>query len=259
MPPSIPERWIPYKAFGKVIEGTRIICFKVPLRKVVQKNSVVAIKDIWDIKALLKAIPKMGAVIDLTNTAKYYDPEELKSNGILYKKILVPGRQIPPQESVNVFMETMDYFLKKNDDWLVGVHCTHGLNRTGYMVCRYMRDRLGIPAKEAIENFEIARGYQIERDNFIADLLGKSPPPPDIGVETDIKPVEEKYNVKSTSPYRNKEPYQREEYPQKRTLNKITSKGDKSSRYHSSKKMKRERSISKSSTSSYEFDYRYDY
>ncbi|XP_045449601.1 RNA/RNP complex-1-interacting phosphatase homolog [Melitaea cinxia] len=257
MSPSIPDRWIPYKAFGKVIEGTRIICFKVPLRKVVQKNSVVAIKDIWDIKALLKAIPKMGAVIDLTNTAKYYDPGELKSNGILYKKILVPGRQIPPEESVNVFMETMDYFLKKNDDWLVGVHCTHGLNRTGYMVCRYMRDRLGIPAKEAIENFEIARGYQIERDNFIADLLGKSPPPPDLGKETNVKPVEEKYYVKSKSVSRNEE---QEKYPQKRTLNRITSRdSDKSSRYHSSKKMKRSRSISKSSTSSYEFDYRYDY
>lgn len=28
------SRWIPYKACGRVIDGTRIICFKVPLRKV---------------------------------------------------------------------------------------------------------------------------------------------------------------------------------------------------------------------------------
>lgn len=37
-------------------------------------------------------------------------------------------------------------------EFLIGVHCTHGLNRTGYMVCRYMRDRLGIPAKDAIKS-----------------------------------------------------------------------------------------------------------
>lgn len=28
----------------------------------------------WDIKTLLKKIPKLGAVIDLTNTSRYYDP-----------------------------------------------------------------------------------------------------------------------------------------------------------------------------------------
>ena len=27
-------RWIPYKACGKLIEGTKIICFKVPLKRV---------------------------------------------------------------------------------------------------------------------------------------------------------------------------------------------------------------------------------
>lgn len=35
-------------------------------------------------------------------------------------------------------------------DKLIGVHCTHGLNRTGYMVCRYMVETLGFTALEAI-------------------------------------------------------------------------------------------------------------
>ncbi|GBP90088.1 Tyrosine-protein phosphatase [Eumeta japonica] len=74
-------------------------------------------------------------------------------------------------------------------DKLVGVHCTHGLNRTGYLVCRYMRDRLDVPPKQAITQFEKARGYHIERENYIADLLGKSPPPPSLGPDTDIKPI----------------------------------------------------------------------
>lgn len=42
-------------------------------------------------------------------------------------------------------------------DSLVGVHCTHGLNRTGYMVCRYMRDRLGISPHDAIKGKQLFR------------------------------------------------------------------------------------------------------
>ena len=27
-------------------------------------------------------------------------------------------------------------------DGLIGVHCTHGVNRTGYLICRYLIERL---------------------------------------------------------------------------------------------------------------------
>lgn len=213
--PAIPDRWIPYKACGNVIEGTRFICFKVPLRKSVQ-TGVRDIKEIWDIPALLKKIPNLGAVIDLTNTARYYNPAELQAAGVQYKKILMPGRIIPPEHKVTEFMSAIDEFLGKDGEFLIGIHCTHGLNRTGYMVCRYMRDRLGIPAKDAIKSFETARGYQIERDNYIADLLGTEPPAPDVGKHTDIKPVSNSYAANSRSPLayeeENEEQYQRDRY-----------------------------------------------
>ncbi|XP_068633990.1 RNA/RNP complex-1-interacting phosphatase isoform X2 [Battus philenor] len=154
---AIPDRWLQYKACGRVIEGTRIICFKVPLKR------------------------KFAAA------------------GVYHKKIFMPGRIIPPENKVIEFMNAVDRFLEQNDKSLIGVHCTHGLNRTGYMVCRYMRDRLGVPAAEAIRRFELARGYQIERENYIADLLGKTPPPPDVGCDTIIKPIENN-NSKFTTP-----------------------------------------------------------
>ncbi|CAG4930427.1 unnamed protein product [Colias eurytheme] len=192
MAPKIPDRWIPYKAFGKVIEGTRIICFKVPLHRRWQSKN----NEIWDIKTLLEKIPKLGAVIDLTNTQRYYDPQELQSAGVLHKKILMEGRVIPPEHKVTEFMDAVDVFLEKDDDSLVGVHCTHGLNRTGYMVCRYLRDRLRWPAASAIDKFETARGYKIERKVYIADLLGtKQPKSPnsEINQPTIIKPIRESH------------------------------------------------------------------
>ncbi|KAJ2951026.1 hypothetical protein O0L34_g5399 [Tuta absoluta] len=207
MAPPIPDRWIPYKACGKVIEGTRIICFKVPLRKAVQVGKS-DIKEIWDIKTLIETIPKLGAVIDLTNTARYYDPRELVQAGILHQKILMPGRIIPPEDKVKQFMDAVDEFLGRDCEVLVGVHCTHGLNRTGYMVCRYMRDRLNIPAKTAIKRFEKARGYEIERENYIADLLGKVPPPPDLNFRsktTEVRPIDDVRGRRLSTPEEKKD------------------------------------------------------
>ncbi|XP_039755164.1 RNA/RNP complex-1-interacting phosphatase homolog [Pararge aegeria] len=265
MAPKIPDRWIPYKACGNVIEGTRIICFKVPLRRIVQAK-VVASKDIWDIKALLKAIPKLRAVIDLTNTARYYDPKEFKSAGIVHRKLLMPGRVIPPESKVTQFFNTVDVLLGEDSDSLVGVHCTHGLNRTGYMVCRYMRDRLGIPANEAVKRFEEARGYKMERDNYIADLLGKTVPPPDVGNDTIVKPIVNKRTVEYCSPLNdyNDEDSNNDESKKRRFGNQSTPK-----RRRDNTNKRNEKSIKSSKhkkrrdsapeKSSYQYDYKYDY
>ncbi|XP_026734141.1 RNA/RNP complex-1-interacting phosphatase [Trichoplusia ni] len=242
--PSIPDRWIPYKACGNIIEGTRLICFKVPLNKNVQKFNK-DIKTIWDIPALIEKIPKLGAVIDLTNTARYYNPEELKAAGVLHKKILMPGRIIPPENKVTEFMNTVDEFLGKDCEMVIGVHCTHGLNRTGYMVCRYMRDRLGVPAKDAIKRFEKARGYQIERENYIADIMGIAPRPPDIGRNTVIKPITGKYLPNKRSPLAEDE----DEYVNQSVIR------DRFNR--SNTRNSRHRKDSNGSGTS--FDYKYDY
>ncbi|OXB74804.1 UNVERIFIED_CONTAM: hypothetical protein H355_000064 [Colinus virginianus] len=57
---------------------------------------------------------------------------------------------------------------------LIGVHCTHGLNRTGYLVCRYLIDVEGMEPNAAIELFNRARGHPIERMNYIEDLQRRS-------------------------------------------------------------------------------------
>lgn len=38
---------------------------------------------------------------------------------------------------------------------LIGVHCTHGLNRTGYLICRYLIDRMGWSAARAIRSWSL--------------------------------------------------------------------------------------------------------
>ncbi len=39
----------------------------------------------------------------------------------------------------------------------IGIHCTHGKNRTGYMIVNYMSKEKGVEVEEAIAAFERSR------------------------------------------------------------------------------------------------------
>lgn len=167
-----PDRWHEYTACGAVIEGTRLLCFKVPLNAELFEY-VTSDEDRWTAASVLARHSALGAVIDLTNTARYYDGAQMVKMGLLYKKIRVPGRAVPNDDIVAEFIDTVDEFLRRCPTMLVGVHCTHGLNRSGYLVCRYMVERLGVSPTDAIARFETARGHKIERTNYLQDLLAR--------------------------------------------------------------------------------------
>uniref|UniRef100_A0A8D0H9Q8 Tyrosine specific protein phosphatases domain-containing protein n=1 Tax=Sphenodon punctatus TaxID=8508 RepID=A0A8D0H9Q8_SPHPU len=84
---------------------------------------------------------ELGMIIDLTYTTRYYGAEELPDT-LCYCKILTVGHEVPDHETIFKFKSAVKKFLKENqdNDKLIGVHCTHGLNRTGYLVCRYLID-----------------------------------------------------------------------------------------------------------------------
>ncbi|BAE72431.1 Protein tyrosine phosphatase 1 [Hyphantria cunea nucleopolyhedrovirus] len=167
-----PDRWHDYTACGGVIEGTKILCFKTPLNAELFEY-VTNDEDRWTVAKLL-ANGALGAVIDLTNTTRYYDGAEIMRAGVLHRKIRVPGRAIPDESAVKKFCDTVDEFRKKCPTMLIGVHCTHGVNRSGYLVCRYMIDKLGVAPSDAIARFETARGHKIERDNYSQTLLART-------------------------------------------------------------------------------------
>ncbi|XP_019763139.1 RNA/RNP complex-1-interacting phosphatase [Dendroctonus ponderosae] len=172
---SIPDRWLDYKPIGEPVFGTTIVAFKVPLRlETCQKN--LPDDDQWFTPAmLLEQSPMIKTVIDLTNTHRYYNPkEEFGTKGVDHVKILVQGNgKIPPSFQIRRFFDVMDQHMEKygdSTDALVGVHCTHGLNRTGYFVCRWMVDRLKMRPDDAIAYFNEARGHDMERVPYLNEL-----------------------------------------------------------------------------------------
>ncbi|XP_062340515.1 RNA/RNP complex-1-interacting phosphatase isoform X1 [Osmerus eperlanus] len=177
MPPTnkngIPDRWLDYKAVGKKIPGTRFIAFKVPLKQSLNRH--VQSSDVFGPKELLTALSKekqeLGLIIDLTYTTRYYKPVDLPDS-LFYLKIFTAGHEVPCDPTILSFKRAVRKFLQDNADneKLIGVHCTHGLNRTGYLVCRYLIDVDGLDPKQAIKLFNSARGHAIERENYLKDL-----------------------------------------------------------------------------------------
>ncbi|XP_012541148.1 cleavage and polyadenylation specificity factor subunit 6 isoform X2 [Monomorium pharaonis] len=78
------------------------------------------------------------------------------------------------QEAVSKFtrfFKVMDDFTSTcGEDELIGVHCTHGVNRTGYLICRYLIQQLGWEIQDSLKAFGEARGYPVERDIYLSGL-----------------------------------------------------------------------------------------
>ncbi|CAG5135393.1 unnamed protein product, partial [Candidula unifasciata] len=150
MPP--PDRWEVYRPMGSVIPGTKFVAFKVPLKEELLKE--VKEKDKFSPAILMKLLGdqglKLGGIIDLTFTYKYYDSEEFLKNAVEYKKIFTPGHDVPSESVFQQFAHAVKKFDAGDNDHIIGVHCTHGVNRTGYLICRYMIEEMNFEPDVAI-------------------------------------------------------------------------------------------------------------
>ncbi|XP_063167395.1 RNA/RNP complex-1-interacting phosphatase isoform X2 [Candoia aspera] len=170
---GLPDRWTDYLPLGRRMPGTRFIAFKVPLKKSFEwrltPDEHFSPLDL--ITRVKEQKEELGLIIDLTCTTRYYEPMELPDT-LQYCKISTVGREVPNDAIVSKFKSAVKKFLKDNqhNDKLIGVHCTHGLNRTGYLVCRYLIDAEGMAPNMAIDLFNRCRGHSIERKNYISAL-----------------------------------------------------------------------------------------
>ncbi|TMS35309.1 hypothetical protein L596_002739 [Steinernema carpocapsae] len=167
----LPSRWIKYGAVGTDICGTPFLPFKTPLKP--EFNQRLKRNEVFEVETLMDCIRssnrRLGLVIDLTNTDRYYDSKKWRSYGIDYARIRNNGQEVHTQTGLfDEFKRIVDAFRERdNGNSLIGVHCTHGLNRTGYFICRYMIEVLKMNSKQAILEFEKSRGHAIERQTYV--------------------------------------------------------------------------------------------
>ncbi|XP_025016119.1 RNA/RNP complex-1-interacting phosphatase isoform X2 [Tetranychus urticae] len=100
-----------------------------------------------------------------------FNPTVISRFGAIYCKIAMQGQgTLPDALQVVEFNRTVGSFMRNNRNQLIGVHCTHGVNRTGFMICQYMVNHLRMSASSAVHSFQEARGHEIERKSYVDAL-----------------------------------------------------------------------------------------
>ena len=156
---SPPNR--PLRALRSALGEPALVPTKTPLRRGPDS-----------LAALLRSCPhhNIRSVVDLTNTSR---PRYNVPRGIHRVHLKVEGHgKVPPESTTQTFIKTVET-LRRERGGTVLVHCTHGLNRTGYLCCRWLLAKGGVrSAGAAMRIFATVRGAGIAREVLCSALRG---------------------------------------------------------------------------------------
>ena len=115
-------------------------------------DGAVSSEDRWTPEDLMRTLD-VTAVLDLTNTDKYYQaPANLEREQVRIEG----GERSPNDDEMRRAHEHMERFIEQHGKF--AVHCTHGINRTGFILCSFAILRRSATLEEALGAFEACRG-----------------------------------------------------------------------------------------------------
>lgn len=118
---------------------------------------------------LLEQCPQVKFIIDLTKSTRYYDFS--RESNVNRVQVPLGGHEGPPsQDEVQLILKLCDRFWAQNPDAYIGVHCTHGFNRTGFVICSYLVERVGQSVELAIAAYAAARPPGIYKQDYLDEL-----------------------------------------------------------------------------------------
>lgn len=88
----------------------------------------------------------------------------------LFYRILLIITDAPTPKQVQRFIFICKNFLLKETLNVICVHCTHGFNRTGFLICSYLVEELNWPLDKAIEIFISSRQPGIYKQEYLTEL-----------------------------------------------------------------------------------------
>lgn len=172
---SIPPRWMNCPRKSKII-AEKFLAFKTPLGPRYDVDIPEANRfQLPMLFAYLQSLKvRLGLMIDLTNTTRFYDKLEVEKSGIHHVKLKCKGHgETPTQEQVNLFINICDQYFNQNPGQLIGVHCTHGFNRTGFLIIAYLVERDDWSVEAAIQSFAQCRPPGIYKSHYLQDLVSR--------------------------------------------------------------------------------------
>lgn len=121
-------------------------------------------------------------LIDISKDQPVYDRRSLERAGIHYHKFPTVSKVPPTADEVDRFIILVDKIRatqaeraesekwQSGQDYLVGLHCHYGFNRSGYFVVCYLVERCGMELEVAIELFAKMRPNGIRHSHFLDRL-----------------------------------------------------------------------------------------
>ncbi|CAI2314212.1 unnamed protein product [Caenorhabditis sp. 36 PRJEB53466] len=188
---GLPDRWLHCPKTGTLVQDL-FFPFKTPLcamydQQISERRLQFHPADVFSNPNLQGR--KLGLWIDLTNTDRYYFREEVTEKGCIYRKMAMAGRGMSPtEEETQQFIELCKEFREKNPDQVIGVHCTHGFNRTGFLIAAYLFQEEGYGLDAAIVSVQENRQGGIYKQDYIDDLYARFDPTDDNPVAAPDKP-----------------------------------------------------------------------
>ncbi|KAK9890515.1 hypothetical protein WA026_010591 [Henosepilachna vigintioctopunctata] len=175
-PGPVPDRWMycPRKASELIVQ--KFMAFKTPLSanfdSQVPPECRFPPKMLFDLCKSKKV--KFGLWIDLTNTTRFYDKEEVEAEGCKYIKLQCRGHgECPSKDQTSVFIELVNDFIIRNPLEAIAVHCTHGFNRTGFLIVSYLVTKYDCSLEQALTMFAKARPPGIYKGDYIEELYSR--------------------------------------------------------------------------------------
>lgn len=178
---SLKKKWTGIHSFGKPLFvdklGLSLVCFKCPLDSrydgIIEERHWLSPEKVVSHYRDVHGLQMLG-VIDLTDTQRYYDPPLL---GVPHFKMNLTGGKVPSDDYMFQFFNNVERMSQgaqetRAKNCCIGVHCTHGVNRTGYMIVRLlMRLYPSMSVDEALNIFHSHRQpHEIDKPELLADL-----------------------------------------------------------------------------------------
>jgi len=175
-PGPVPPGWLkcPRKSAGLV--GGKFLAFKTPLSE--RFDEQVPPEFRFSPSMLFSSMKsykqKIGLWIDLTKTDRFYNKSIVEENECTYVKLKCEGHQGAPTENqVKTFVHICQKFIAQHPLEIIAVHCTHGFNRTGFMIVCYLIETFDWSPEAAWSEYKEKRPVGIYKQEYIQEIFSR--------------------------------------------------------------------------------------
>ncbi|KAI9268916.1 Alpha/Beta hydrolase protein [Phascolomyces articulosus] len=118
----------------------------------------------------LAKYPEIGFIIDISNDTPPYRSSDFEDSRVEYIKLRTVSKIPPEKDDVAKFIEIASECWERRPTAQIAVHCHYGFNRTGFFICCYMIEKLGVSVPDALRYFGDARPPGIRHSHFVDEL-----------------------------------------------------------------------------------------